>query len=261
MTDLLIDRQPCLSQDDDSEYDDEYYRKLEEERLAKWYFTCVGKGLTTLEGLVMPETIRTVDISCNKLTSLRGLPIHVKRVLAEYNQISTLEGAHEGLEYISLTSNLLSNLVGCPKSMIELDCDRNQLTSLIGANEGLLKLHCQCNSLDSFDYLPNSLKTVSLHSNPMTTLKVIPPNIQFLWTFPRNSTFCRVELDVDEVPYSMEWVNQQPLTVFKISLYNSWTGLSRNAMPSKEDWEASKKPLTSGQLMELNQLSKMPMLK
>lgn len=251
MTDLAsnMSQQNISMSNDDDDHDDEYYY---EKARSYFYFGCVRKGLTTLEGLVVPETVTTMDISCNKLTSLRGLPTHVRRVLAECNQITTLEGSHEGLEYIALAGNLLTNLIGCPKSIVELDCDRNKLTSLIGINEGCRKLHCQYNELGSFDYLPNSLHTVSLHSNPITTLKIIPSNMDILWTFHK------VNLDVTEVPYSMEWLNQQGMTPFKISLYNFWTGLNVSSMPSKEDWEAAKKPLTPQQLVALNELANKP---
>lgn len=116
------------------------------------------------------------QFSCarNKLSSLQGSPLHVTKLVACDNKITSLRYCSEDLEFLDCSYNKLSNLKFCPSKLKELLCSVNQIRSLRHTPTSLHTLDCSRNSLISLKHCPSPLNIFLCTMNALKTLKYCP---------------------------------------------------------------------------------------
>ena len=72
-----------------------------------------------------------------ELTSVPKLPRGKFKLSLMCNNITSLEGLHEGVTELNVHHNKLENLIGLPRSVTKLIASDNNLTSLEGLHEGV----------------------------------------------------------------------------------------------------------------------------
>jgi len=113
-----------------------------------------GGGSLTSADLSGNPLLKTVDLSCNKLTSI---------TFGANTLLTTLRLGHNSLAKLSL---------GGLSVLASLDCSYNELTSLwLGANAALQTLDCASNKLASLDVSElSALQTLDCSDNVLTAL-------------------------------------------------------------------------------------------
>lgn len=128
----------------------------EEEAKAVTAIDCSLANLTSLVGIEYFSNLQTLDVSCNKLTTLDlSHSPKLSEVLVNNNQLQNL------------------NLSGLA-ALKTLDCSSNKLGTLdVSESAGLETLCCNSNQIGSLNLSNNkSLKVLQCNNNPITTLNL-----------------------------------------------------------------------------------------
>ena len=123
------------------------------------------RGLTTLEGIDLPEGLTDLRCYGNRLTSLPKLPSSLKLLNCEYNRLEHLSDLPPSLTVLICNGNRLTSLPSLPSSLTELFCTKNQLINLPRLPPTLKTLMCQFNLLTSLPDLPSSLTLLTCRNN------------------------------------------------------------------------------------------------
>jgi hypothetical protein len=117
------------------------------DRISTW-----GCGLTNLKGI--SQSVKTLDCSRNKISSLYYCPENLENLQVEENLLTSLKGVPEKMEYLRCSSNQITTLVGGPQEVLTLSCWSNLLTNLVGAPKKLEYFDCDLNPLTSLEGCP-----------------------------------------------------------------------------------------------------------
>lgn len=137
--------------------------------------------ITTLEGVVFPNTLQDIDFSGTKLTSLTGVqfPENLQTLNLSGTDLNTLDGVNlpQNLRSLNLSGTRLASLRNAilPTHLQELYLRRTNLTSLEGVRFPLemreLDLSFTSLSTLSNTILPERLQSLDLWKSDLTTLQ------------------------------------------------------------------------------------------
>ncbi len=127
------------------------------------------------------QVIEKLDISCNPIGSLQGLPRNpIKELICNRCNLSSLEELPDGIESLTCVHNNLTDLRGLSSTIKKLCCHSNRITSLVGLPEGLIEINCGSNLLQNLVGLPESIKFADCTFNPINSLLSLPAGIEDL---------------------------------------------------------------------------------
>ena len=135
------------------------------------------KRITNMEEIRYFDSLRALDCSSNKLTSLDlSQNTYLEYLDCSSNKLTSLDiSQNTVLKTLYCSSNQLTSLDISQNTVLEeLSCSHNQLTSLdLSQSTVLWYLHCEYNQLTSLDLSRNTvLKTLYCSSNQLTSLDI-----------------------------------------------------------------------------------------
>ncbi len=147
--------------------------------------TIGGKGIFNLSGIESFTNLTTLDCSNNSIStatlgnlphSLQGLNVSSNLGITSLPSFSSFTN----LVYLFCTSCSLTSLPSMPNSLQRLDCYSNSITALPDlSNTQIALLICLHNNISSIPsgYLPNTLLTLEILNNLLTSIGSLPPNL------------------------------------------------------------------------------------
>jgi len=133
------------------------------------------RNLNYLPDLSRFKKLECLYCHCN-LSSLPILPENLKELYCSYNKLTSLSILPENLEKLYCGNNNLTSLPFLPKNLKTLGCYCNNLTSLPILPEKLQLLKCQYNNLTSLPVLPEKLKELAFFDNPIRDIILYDSN-------------------------------------------------------------------------------------
>ena len=136
--------------------------------------------LTLVRGMQCLSNLTSLDVSNNKIKSLAGLPLKLRRLDVSSNDLKFLDGLTplSQLEWINVSGNELVSLSGLPgtNTLHHVDASRNRLPNLkgvelcVGIHELLVSQNLlrKVDDLISLRYL-RSIRHLSIGDNPVTS--------------------------------------------------------------------------------------------
>eukprot|EP01028_Stygiella_incarcerata_P006478 TRINITY_DN2642_c0_g2_i1.p1 TRINITY_DN2642_c0_g2~~TRINITY_DN2642_c0_g2_i1.p1 ORF type:complete len:1055 (-),score=312.29 TRINITY_DN2642_c0_g2_i1:139-3303(-) len=197
-----------------------------------------SNALMELSGLISFTALSVLDVSRNKLTSLKGLPMTITRLRATYNQLTHITGveALPNLIELNLSHNRIVDMTGlarCEKlKILKLGFNKIKLVECIEHIRPLEVLDLEENlvgevsDIRSISLLVN-LKAVNLSGNPVTKLpsyaiscRNLLPRIQFLDGKPRKG-FLRSSKELDRGKQGSSELSKSTTVTAPTSSYHS----------------------------------------
>lgn len=84
-------------------------------------------------GDISDVKLESLNLSTNRLTTLKGCPKNIKYLIADINNLTDLEGCPESLGQLDVSDNNLKSLKGCPNTInISADFSHNIIMDLEG---------------------------------------------------------------------------------------------------------------------------------
>lgn len=166
------------------------------------YFTglvalnCIGNNIKSIR--ILPDTIKTLNISDNPLIKIEKLPSEIVELDCSKTKLINLPELPSNLKHLNCYKSNIKKLPLLPNSLISINCYNNKLSALPTLPDNLETLICSHNAirtlpnlpsnlkclictdnlLTSLPVLPNSLDTLRCDSNKLTDLPTLPPNIK-----------------------------------------------------------------------------------
>ena len=139
--------------------------------------SCIGRGLTSLEGIALFPNLASLDCENNQLTVLDvSRNTALQNLGCSSNQLTVLDVSHNtALLYLACSFNQLTALDVSSNTALEyLYCYDNQLTVLdVSGNTALQNLNCGNNQLTALDVSGNTaLQGLYCYNNQLTALDV-----------------------------------------------------------------------------------------
>lgn len=149
----------------------------EDEAKAVTAIDCSLANLTSLVGIEYFSNLTSIDVSCNKLTSLDlSHSPKLTEVLVNNNSLQTLNlDGLAALVTLDCSSNKLSSIDVSSSSLLqELNCNGNKLGSLnLKNNKALRELQCNNNNIAALDLKNNSaIETLNCRKNELNALNI-----------------------------------------------------------------------------------------
>lgn len=166
---------------------------------------CTDNELESLSGLTHLQKLESLDVSYNKLTDLKYLPLSVVNLRCSRNKITNLLDIqnNSNLRNLGISYNHLHTFLGCPENLEKIIAVSNFIETLCGLEKlkKLQILYVSYNRLQSLHYCPNvsvldcscnkiqELKEICYHDNiselicsynELKTLSWLPKNVKIL---------------------------------------------------------------------------------
>lgn len=145
-------------------------------RIVRGFFDCSYNSLTTLK-YAPKEVLKHFDCSYNILNSLKYSPDEVYDILANHNNLTTLDYITSKIKgSIMINHNFITSLIGCPEVLSgSLHCSFNQLTSMDGAPKIIHgNVSCSNNQIKSFNNEWICGNEIDISYNPVESLNGLP---------------------------------------------------------------------------------------
>ena len=138
---------------------------------------CSLANLTSLVGIEYFSNLTSIDVSCNKLTSLDlSHSPKLTEVLVNNNSLQTLNlDGLAALVTLDCSTNKLSSIDVSSSSLLqELNCNGNKIGSLnLKNNKALRELQCNNNNIAALDLKNNSaIETLNCRKNELNALNI-----------------------------------------------------------------------------------------
>ena len=149
----------------------------EDEAKAVTVIDCSLANLTSLVGIEYFSNLTSIDVSCNKLTSLDlSHSPKLTEVLVNNNSLQTLTlDGLSNLISLDCSSNKLSSInVSSSVLLQELNCNGNKIGSLnLKNNKALKELQCNNNNIAELDLKNNSaIETLNCRKNEISSINI-----------------------------------------------------------------------------------------
>lgn len=149
----------------------------EDEAKAVTTIDCSVANLTSLVGIEYFSNLTSIDVSCNKLTSLDlSHSPKLTEVLVNNNSLQTLNlDGLAALVTLDCSTNKLSSIDVSSSSLLqELNCNGNKIGSLnLKNNKALRELQCNNNNIAALDLKNNSaIETLNCRKNELNALNI-----------------------------------------------------------------------------------------
>eukprot|EP00759_Apiculatamorpha_spiralis_P026267 PhF_6_TR29321/c0_g1_i1/m.43024 len=137
--------------------------------------------ITHVSGFQPFTSLTVLDLSNNRLQTLRGLPITLTKLLVAHNNLASLEGLAPlvTLQTLDVSHNALYSLEGLPRTsaLTDLNVSHNRLATLHGIENsvGLRVFNAQHNYVQNIEHLQPLestplLRSILLSHNPVSSL-------------------------------------------------------------------------------------------
>lgn len=126
------------------------------------------------------RAIKTIIFTEGKITSLRGLPESLTKLVCPNNLLIELENLPESIEYLDVQNNHIKVLALAKKNRLTyLNIANNTFESIENPPKSLVELYCNNNKI-KFIYFNNNVELKVLHvsNNPITIIDNLPENLR-----------------------------------------------------------------------------------
>jgi len=124
----------------------------------------------------MPENLRSIDLTNNKMTFLPpGLPDKLKSLCLSINRIDKIHSLPSGLEFFEAVNNRVSKINGdLPNGLKKLNVVGSWIKEISALPPSLQELTLNCPSARTLPALPNKLKILKLGIDEVSALSELP---------------------------------------------------------------------------------------
>ena len=153
------------------------------------------------------RAIRTIVFTQGKITSLRGIPDSVTKLVCPNNLLIELENIPDTIEHLDIQGNHIKVLALSKKNhLTHLNISHNTFEELELLPKSLEELHCNNNKI-KFIYFQNNLglKVLNVSNNPITIIDNLPEDLR--------------EFTFDNTP-SIEFRNSGNIPVHNVAAIN-----------------------------------------
>ncbi len=137
------------------------------------YLEVSSNKLTTLPKL--SDSVSYLQCSYNNLISLPTLPSNLFTLECGFNQLNTMPALPQKLTYLFCNNNKLKSLPPLPETLYEFYCNNNELTNLPNLPKMLFNIDCNNNQLTGLPSLPSSLVALGCGNNKIRSLPLSIP--------------------------------------------------------------------------------------
>lgn len=180
----------------------------------------------------LPDNVRQLDCSVNRLTSLDDLPQELRTLNCSENQLTSLPPLPPDLHQLACSKNQLTSLPPLPPDLYALSCNHNRLTSLPELPLALRTLHCMHNQIIS---LPPDLppRLQSLRCSYGNKIKTIPSLPIFILD---------IQMDSNPLIYPYKFFYNQYIRTGSISQFKKLVNLYNDGRLRQQERTAILKP-------------------
>lgn len=130
----------------------------------------------------IPEGVRSLYCTFNKLTKIDNLPNSLSILYCSMNNIKNLDNLPPNLQILHCQYNKIQYLDNLPNDLRILYCNHNLLTSVDHLPNSLRILYCEYNLITSLTNLPDNLTFIECHRNFISHIHKLPPKLNKIHT-------------------------------------------------------------------------------
>jgi hypothetical protein len=153
-------------------------------RNVKGDFSVAGQNFRSLKNFPTGKIGGNIDLSFNKLTTLKGCPDVSgpnRKLIADDNELVSLEGCPTSIAMLSVRHNRLTSLKGITANeLYSIEARFNRLTSLQGSPRKVQELYVSDNRLTSLQGCPEEIDLLNFSRNEVSSLYHCPKRMKNL---------------------------------------------------------------------------------